>query len=80
MTREDAMRWHAALASSAGQLSGALARKAYSRRMVQDLLAMLRPVIRELETDDLQYQALANIEKDQNKPKRIQREVTAKRK
>lgn len=79
MTREDAARWHAALAASAGQLSGALARNSHSRRLVQNLLAMLRPVLREMETDDLQYQALENIAKENNKPKRIQRAVTKRK-
>lgn len=64
MTREDAVRWHAALASASGQLSGSIARRAHSRRLIQDLLAMLRPVLKEMETDDLQYQALDNIEKN----------------
>lgn len=63
MTREDAARWHAALAASAGQLAGSLARRAHSKRLVEDLLSMLRPVIREMETDALQYKALENIEK-----------------
>lgn len=63
MTREDAIRWHQALAASAGALSGSIARKAHSKRLVQDLLSMLRPVLREMETDALQYQALENIEK-----------------
>lgn len=64
MTREDAIRWHQALAASAGALSGSIARKAHSKRLVQDLLSMLRPVLREMETDSLQYEALENIEKN----------------
>lgn len=67
MNREDAIRWHQALASSAGSLSGSLARGHHSRRLVQDILSMLRPVVREMETDDLQYQALENIEKEKLK-------------
>lgn len=83
MTREQATQWHAALAMSAGALSGALARRTHSRRLLDSILSTLRPVMREMETDALQYQALENIEKGQNidppeKPKvpRVTRRVT----
>lgn len=49
MTREQAAKWHAALAASAGMLSGAIARGYKSKRLLQDVISMVRPAINEME-------------------------------
>lgn len=49
MTREQAAKWHAALAASAGMLSGALSRGHRSQRLLQDIISMVRPAINEME-------------------------------
>ena len=72
MTKEDALRWHAALASIAGQLSGALARGSWSPRLLNTSLAMLKPVVREMEIADYKTQAKAEVEKEA-KPQRQKR-------
>lgn len=49
MTREQAAKWHAALAASAGMLSGAMARGFKSQRLLQDIISMVKPALREME-------------------------------
>jgi len=49
MTREQAAMWHSALASSAGMLSGALARGYKSKRLLQDVISMIKPALKEME-------------------------------
>ncbi len=75
MTREEAVSWHASLAAAAGMLSGALARKSFTRRMVQDALSLIRPVAKAMEIDELTYAAQAKAEEP---PKKIQRQTRRK--
>lgn len=70
MTKEEALQWHAGIAAAAGMLSGAIARGYKSRRLVQDCLSLLRPVIKEMEIDALTYAA---EEKAASKPQRQKR-------
>lgn len=42
-------QWHRNIATCTGMMSGSLARKHYSRRLVQDCLSTLRPIVREME-------------------------------
>lgn len=64
MTREEAIRWHQAIAASAGMISGALARQSRSRRLVQDVLSLLRPVVKEMEQAEATFAAVEKIERD----------------
>jgi hypothetical protein len=74
MTKDEALRWHAALAAASGLLSGAIARNSQSHRLTESILSMLRPVVRELEVEALTYAARDKVEKEAAaKPQRVQR-------
>ena len=71
MTKDEAQAWHAGLAAAAGMLSGALARGSYSRRLVQDVLSLVRPVAKAMEVDELTYAAQAKSEAKPQRQKRM---------
>lgn len=56
MTREQAVIWHRQLAGAAGMLSGALARGYKSRRLLQDVLSMLKPAYLEMDKAEREWE------------------------
>ena len=64
MTLDEAKQWHTALASVAGQLSIAIARKAWTSRMIAVCVATLRPVLRDMEVENLRNLAAEKMAKE----------------
>lgn len=70
MTKGDAVRWHAALASAAGMLSGAIARDALTGRLVNSIASVVKPVLREIEIEEIAFLARLKVEAENLKPQR----------
>jgi len=71
MTKGDAVRWHAALAAAAGMLSGAIARDALSARLVNSIASVVKPVLREIEIEEITFLAREKVEAERiAKPQR----------
>lgn len=64
MTIDEAKQWHAALASAAAQLSISITRRSFSPRMFPSLVALLRPVLRDMEVESIKHLAVEKVTRE----------------